>query len=223
VKNSRKVFSQFTDDKASSGNIVIYLPGKSLQENDDTIKAYTEKFNASGPVVFLLTGENNSALDEHKRARRDTASKDTNEAKKITVLTHSPNGVPCLIVATSGATVTLLKKESKAEPEVTKFEKPTIISGETKCLDETGGSRAEKVTLKLDSATAGGSALTITWDVTTNGTSEWDITPSKVLVGSTDYPVSNKQAFFSSKLFSYSCQNQNIKLNVTGGKCFLAC
>lgn len=195
-----------------SDNVVIYLPGKSLKENDEAIKLYNEKFNASGPVVFMLTGEKNDFMREINRIRR-AAEEDKKETAEVKVLTHNAeNGSPCLIITTSGATATLLKKDSKAEVETKTFANPQIdANGDTKCVNEKDAGRAEKLTLKMDS-------LSITWELTTSAESTWDISPLKVTIDNQNFPVRKNQRFSSSKIFSYSCQKESIKLDGEGGK-----
>ena len=97
-----KVFSSFKTEKdpSKNENIIIYLPGKNLRENNNLIKSKTEDYNSTAPVIFLLTGEDNSSLKINKRSKRDT--KDLNEIQSF------PDQIEntCVIVHISKASLT---------------------------------------------------------------------------------------------------------------------
>lgn len=159
VNNPRKVFSSFKEDGSiENENVAIYLTGKDLKQNDDIIKSYTEKFNSSGPVVFMLTGENNEILRGNKRSRRQAAAKETSE--KILL---SPPDAPCILVSVTSATVTIDAKDSVPEKKV-RFITPKIETAECNAAN---AKKAEKLTLKFTEETGSApSELRVTWNFT---------------------------------------------------------
>jgi len=108
------------------------LPGKNLKENDDLIKSYMEKFNASGPVIFILTGENNEYLKAHKRSTRQTNKADS---ESTYTFEEFPKDDPCLLIYNEGATATLIKKDAAGKDELQTFSfKPSsVVTSDSKC------------------------------------------------------------------------------------------
>src|SRR5699024_7897077 len=104
-KYSPEFYSSFGADSEDNNNNkrLIYLPGSTLEENEQTIKSFIDSNNATAPVVYLLTGKDNEYLKQNRRSRREANS------PKPKVL-QSPETDPCVYLYTE--TVQLVTKEA---------------------------------------------------------------------------------------------------------------
>lgn len=131
-------------------NIIIYLPGNNLKANDKTIRTTIERFNESGPVIFMLTGKINDYLNVNERYTRDVNADPEVKSQII----QFPSTDPCIYFYSEKATLKKYKNDKTFDSSTyNKFSFDAVKNEKVKCLVEKEFGQVESVVLTLESGT----------------------------------------------------------------------
>lgn len=207
-------YSTYVPEYYSNFELIIPLKdGATLEENEELIKTYVDKFNEANndtdSTIFVLTGKQNSIFkdDENRKQRLRRAVKDE---KKITILQYPKDADPCIYAHFSAINITFYKSFEDLEIEK-QFKFTDFEITNAMCTNDTKGkiSSTDSADFQLKS---GDTKIDMSIEFEFHQSKMWGISAVKINYESNEWSTVNLTDMYIEDQFSYSCSQKSYKL-----------